>query len=107
MTPPNLQWIRKIGLVVYSKARWVEAQLPDPATGSRLRQVTTNANEGLDLSEMRIQFRISQSDTETPNTAIIRVYNLSPETARKVQGEFQRVVLQAGYENASYGVIFD
>lgn len=107
MTGPQLQWKRKIGLVVYSRAKFVESPTVDPATGSRLQQVTVNANEGLDLSEMRIHFRISQADNETPNTAIIRVYNLSDQTARKVVGEFQRVVLQAGYEDGAYGVIFD
>jgi hypothetical protein len=81
------QWIRKATLIV------------------------ANDGTGLDLSEMRFKFRVSQSDNESPNTAVIRVYNLAPDTVRKITGrtpvEFTRVVLQAGYENAAYGVIFD
>jgi len=88
-TPAQLeqQWIRKVTLIV------------------------TAGEEGLDLSELRIRFKITNSDSESPNTAVIRVYNLSPDTVRKVTGktnvEFTRVVLQAGYINAAYGVIFD
>lgn len=69
-----------------------------------------DGEEGIDLSELRFRFRICQSDFERPNTADIRVYNLSREkimalTSGKV--EYNRVVLQAGYQNADFGVIFD
>jgi hypothetical protein len=60
--------------------------------------------EVLDLSEMHIKFRANQADTESPNNANIRVYNLSDETISRVS-EFQDVVLQAGYEG-QFGVIF-
>ena len=60
---------------------------------------------GLDLSQLRIKFNVKRSDTMTPNMADIRVYNLADETVRKIQKEFTRVVLQAGYEG-NYGVIF-
>lgn len=62
--------------------------------------------DGLDLSGLRIVFKIKKSDAQTPNTAEIRVYNLAEETAKQIQKEFTRVVLQAGYES-NYGVIFD
>lgn len=61
--------------------------------------------DGLDLSQLRIKFAVKRSDTMTPNTADIRVYNLSPETAVRVRDEFRRVILEAGYEGNS-GVIF-
>lgn len=77
------QWLRKASLIV------VEGE------------------KGLDLSEMRFTFSVQNADTQSPNNASIRVYNLSDATARKVQGEFSRVVLQAGYEETGYGVIFD
>jgi hypothetical protein len=60
----------------------------------------------LDLSELRIRFSVKRGDIQTPNTADIRVYNLSEQTAQNIQKEFTRVVLQAGYEG-NYGVIFD
>ena len=78
----QLQYLRKINLIVAG------------ASGG-----------GLDLSPMRIVFKTKKSDAQTPNTAEIRVYNLAPETAKKIRQEFKTITLQAGYE-ANYGVIF-
>lgn len=61
--------------------------------------------EALDLSELHIRFGIINGDVQTPKTANIRVYNLAPETAKRVRKEFTQVVLQAGYEGMA-GVIF-
>ena len=63
--------------------------------------------QALDLSEFRFTFKTSQADLESPNTCEIRVYNVSKETMDKVQAEFSRVVVQAGYEGDTFGVIFD
>jgi hypothetical protein len=60
---------------------------------------------GLDLSNLRIKFAVKRSETQTPNTADIRVYNLSLQDAVRVRDEFKQVVLEAGYES-NYGVIF-
>lgn len=79
----NDQYLRKCGLVV------------------------TSGSKGIDLSEMRIRFKISAMDVDRPASAIIRVTNLSADTARQVQKEFQTVSLQAGYEDGAYGVIFE
>lgn len=76
------QWIRKVGLILFK------------------------GEKGLDLSEFRIRFEVTSADVETPNNAAIRVYNLSQETIQKIQGEFSEVVLNAGYQNGNYGVIF-
>lgn len=84
---PDQQWVRKATLIVAAGA------------------------EGLDLSELRFKFRVLNSDNEGPNTLAVRVYNLAPDTVRKITGrtpvEYTRVVLQAGYEKSSFGVIFD
>ncbi len=64
------------------------------------------SGKALDLSELRFRFSIRRGDTQTPNSADIRVYNLSRDTANRVKKEFTRVVIQAGYEG-NYGVIFD
>lgn len=61
--------------------------------------------DGIDLSPMRIVFKTKKSDAQTPNTAEIRVYNLAPETVKKIKDEFITVILQAGYES-NYGTIF-
>lgn len=63
--------------------------------------------EALDLSEMHITFNSKQEDEESPNNCRIRVHNLARETVNRIQGEYTRVVLQAGYQHARYGVIFD
>ena len=67
--------------------------------------ILTDGTTGIDLSEMRIRFHVSQADTESPNTAVIRVYNLSEATINQVEKEYQRVVLQAGYPG-NFAVIF-
>jgi hypothetical protein len=77
------QYLRKVGLVV--------------ATGS----------QGLDLSNMQMQFATQQADQTAPNTAYIRVFNLKDSTAKAIQNEFQTVSLQAGYENGNYAQIFN
>lgn len=65
-----------------------------------------SASAKLDLSEMRIHFKTFQSDIETPNSALIRVYNLSNQTSQEAQKEFTTVTLQAGYQNGPFGTIF-
>src|SRR5690348_8536570 len=83
-SPPGDQWLRKCELIV------------TPALG----------NEGLDLSDMHIQFEITAADRETPGTAIIRVFNLLPATEQKIQDEYNGVILSAGYQNGAFGTIF-
>lgn len=75
----------------------------------------TNLN-GLDLSQLRIKFSVKQSDSQNPNVADIRVYNVSEETALSMFINLNppsgisastpgKVVLQAGYQS-NFGVIF-
>lgn len=79
----GLQWLRACSLVV-----------------------ADNSGKGIDLGELRVVFQTRKGDTQTPNSAEIRVYNLSEATASRMKREFTRVVLQAGYQSNS-GVIFD
>jgi hypothetical protein len=67
--------------------------------------VGDTAGNGLELSALRVTFTVNKADNQSPAHAIIRVYNLSDDTARTVQKEFTRVALQAGYEG-DYGLIF-
>jgi hypothetical protein len=76
------QWIRAVSLIV------------------------SKGGSGLDLSEMRLRFEIRQTDVITPNTAYIRVYNLSDATSKSIRDEFTRVVLQAGYREGELQQVF-
>lgn len=70
--------------------------------------IVANGGEGLDLSESRFTFRIKQADIQNPQSAVISVYNLSDDTAKRLaDSEFTRVILQAGYEEGNFGLIFD
>lgn len=68
--------------------------------------VGPDSGDALDLSELRFSFAVRRGDNETPNSADIRVFNISPKASQTIQKEFTRVVLQAGYEG-NFGVIFD
>lgn len=74
--------------------------------GRKASLLIGNADSALDLSELRFVFDVRRGDIQTPNSARIRVFNVSRDTAQRVQKEFTRVVLQAGYEG-NYGIIFD
>jgi hypothetical protein len=71
--------------------------------------VSDASGNGLDLSELRIKFEITQADLSTfrPTTAIITIYNLSDQTVANAIKEFTEVTLQAGYQPpGKFGVIF-
>jgi hypothetical protein len=93
------QYLRKVSLVVTSPTQ----QGPTPSGAALGNSAIQN---GLDLSQLRISFKVTQSDVRTPNTALIRVFNLSDQTAQSVANEFSDVQLQAGYENGAFGTIF-
>jgi len=63
-------------------------------------------DDALDVSELRCTFTVKKTSAQTPNEAQIRVYNLSSETASKIQKEFTFITLQAGYED-NFAVIFN
>ncbi len=68
--------------------------------------VADAAGAGTELSELRTIFDVRAFDFQSPNTAVITVYNLSPDIGKKLQKEGTRVILKAGYESADYGIIF-
>jgi hypothetical protein len=68
--------------------------------------VASSSGSGLDLSGLHIQFKVKKSDAQTPNTAEIRIFNISETTVAQIRREFSRVVIQGGYES-NFGVIFD
>lgn len=61
--------------------------------------IASNETVGEDLSALRIVFKTTQSDIQTPNSAAIRVYNLNDDTAAKIEKQYTNVVLQCGYRD--------
>lgn len=72
----------------------------------KAKLLVTNKNKVLDLSEMHFKFAVESSDFQTPNNAAVRIYNLSETTMSLVRKEYERVVVQVGYEGTTTGVIF-
>lgn len=81
-----------------------------PVTASQfgrfLRLSLNSSQSTFDLSKFRVRFEVRQSDSGTPNTAAIRVYNLSDTTIQEIAKTATQVILEAGYENGNRGVIF-
>lgn len=67
--------------------------------------IGSDTGEGLDLSELHLNFAVWSSTAQTLRHARVRVYNASDETVQRIQNEFTRVVLQAGYDG-NFGLIF-
>jgi hypothetical protein len=84
------QWIRSASLVVAKKGV----------------DVFQTSGPGLDLSDLHFRFTVRGADVETPNTMVVRVYNLADSTRQTIIDEFDQVSLQAGYKNSSVGIIF-
>lgn len=61
--------------------------------------------EGIKTSALRMTFEVKKTDTETPNSAVIKVWNLSENSLQRAQKEFDRVILQAGY-TGNMGLIY-
>lgn len=66
----------------------------------------------IDLSQMHFTFKTFAADVESPNNAVIRIFNLArganQNTVQEIiKGEYSRVILQAGYEKGEFAVIFD
>ncbi|WP_079218936.1 phage protein [Herbaspirillum robiniae] len=68
--------------------------------------VGQDAGDALDLSQLRIVFAIKRGDLQTPNSLRARVFNVSETTRQRIEQEFTRIVLQAGY-GGNYGIVFD
>ena len=77
----------------------------DANVGRVCKLVVSTGSQGLDLSEFRINFHVKAADTQTPNMAYIRIYNLAPSTRASIIQTCRSVLLQAGYTN-NYGGIF-
>jgi baseplate hub protein gp41 len=95
-----IQYLRRCSLLVTSEAVTTLPGVPPRP------EVANAKGQGLDLSAMKIKFEVKAFDEQSPNNASIRVYNLDPTTVKKIQGEFDTVILQAGYQQGLFGTIF-
>lgn len=59
--------------------------------------VGDSGTQGIDLSQLHIRFTIWSASIQSPKHTVIRVYNLAPDTIKRMQKEFTRVFLSAGY----------
>jgi hypothetical protein len=66
--------------------------------GRSANLVVANQKVAKDLSQLHFRFSIKASDQETPNTGVIRVYNLKHTTVDEILNEFTSVIIQAGYQ---------
>ncbi len=75
--------------------------------GRKYRVIVSDVNGvGIDVSTLRCTFQIEKSLSETPNYAEIVLYNLSAQTENSIIKEGAKVILEAGYQNPQYGLIF-
>lgn len=76
--------------------------------GRKISLILQGGDKGLELGAFRIRFTTQNTDTESPNSCSMRIYNLSDATVKQItgNGEFTGVVLNAGYDGGNYGVIF-
>lgn len=98
------QFIRAAQLLVLPSI----ASLKDlPTPEQQIQRLQASHGDAVDLSNLRFKFAVSAADVETPNTAVVRVYNLSKQLADFIQNshEFGTVVLEAGYQS-NLGQIF-
>ena len=71
--------------------------------------VANAAGNGIDFAEFRVTFSVRRGDSQTPNSADVRIFNLAPHLANQLAtnaSEFTQIQIQAGYQNAQYGLIF-
>ncbi|MGH9810446.1 MAG: phage protein, partial [Terriglobia bacterium] len=58
-------------------------------------QVGTDSGQGLDFAQFRVVFQVRRGDIQTPNSADVRIYNVSDQTANRIGSkEFTRLTLQ-------------
>ena len=74
-----------------------------------IRRVNLIVDDGkgntIDLSGLRIFFKIEKTGNQAPNTAVFIVTNVKQSTMDAIRNEFTNITIQAGYES-NYGVIF-
>ncbi len=73
--------------------------------------VADPSGNGIELGALRVTFEVRRGDTQTPNTADIKVWNLSANTSNQLRGvggvpEFQYLCLKVSYGSQPLTQIF-
>lgn len=61
---------------------------------------------GLLIKDLRISFSVEKTDTESANTAIIQIYNLTDDTIKRINRAGNILILRAGYEDEGIKTLF-
>lgn len=62
----------------------------------------SSTGDGLAINEaLRIKFEIRKTIGRIPNTCLLSIYNLTADHEAKLKGEFDEVIVNAGYKGAS------
>jgi hypothetical protein len=59
------------------------------------------AGKGIAIKDLRIYFEVTKSLRSTLNTALIRIYNMTQDHENQIKGEFDDVLINAGYIGAT------
>lgn len=62
--------------------------------------VIGKSGSGLSVENLRINFEITKTVEPSPNTALIKIYNLHPDNEARIKNEFDEVLLNAGYQDS-------
>lgn len=84
MSEPNELWLRRCSVLLLD-----------------------DSDEAWEVSDLHVSFEVLAEDVQTPNNCRVRIENLSRDMESQIQSQFSRLVVQAGYWDAPFGVIFD
>lgn len=74
--------------------------LPADAHWLRYAQVIVGkGGTGLSIDQLKISFQVSKNLHGTPNSSIIKIYNLNPNNQTLIQKEYTDIILNCGYQN--------
>lgn len=67
----------------------------------RRAQIIIGSNgQGISVTDLRIEFKITKTLTPAPNEAVIKIYNLSQANQNLIQKTFKEVLINAGYKDS-------
>lgn len=100
----------------YVKTKYVKvsgaAKIPTTqaeAAAQAVQQVetiqTTTRSRSLEITKLRVVFKCEKSVSDDPNYSVFTVYNMAQSDIAGIKAG-DTVVLEAGYENGNYGMIF-
>ena len=96
---------------VYSKYVKITGTKTTPGSEGQKKQTTGETTtevvevNAVDVSNLRCVFSCEKDTNDTPNYSIITVYNMASKTINSIK-KGDKVILEAGYENGNYGMIF-